>query len=261
MPPRVILFLIDGMRPDGLQQATAPTMKKMIKNGLAVLNAQTTFPSVTLPCHASLFLGVPPERHGILTNQWMPQVRPIPGIVEVLRHAGLKSGFFYNWENLRDLSCPGMLSTSVMLDNLEAPVDKSDYQLTEIALRRLQSDELDFAYIYLGKTDEVGHDEGWMSRPYLEAIHHADVCISRIQEAMPEDVTYLVISDHGGHKQSHGTNKPEDMTIPVIIQGPNIPVGVDIKQPVTILDIAPTIINLFKLKTPKPWVGKPLLKN
>jgi hypothetical protein len=39
-------------------------------------------PSVTLPCHTSMFRGVTPERHGITTNTWTPQVRPVPSIID-----------------------------------------------------------------------------------------------------------------------------------------------------------------------------------
>ena len=46
--------------------------------------AQTVMPSVTLPCHMSLFHSVAPDRHGILTNTYTPQVRPINGICEQL---------------------------------------------------------------------------------------------------------------------------------------------------------------------------------
>ena len=55
-------------------------------------------PSATLPCHTSMFRGVTPERHGITTNTWVPQVRPVPSLVDVLHRAGKRTAFFYNWE-------------------------------------------------------------------------------------------------------------------------------------------------------------------
>ena len=70
--PRVVLILVDGMRPDGLVLADTPNMNAIMREGTFTLKAKTTFPTVTLPCHASLFFSVPPERHGILTNTWVP---------------------------------------------------------------------------------------------------------------------------------------------------------------------------------------------
>ena len=50
--------------------------------------------------------------HGILTNTYVPQVRPVNGLCEQLRAGGRKCAFFYNWEELRDLSRPESLAFS-----------------------------------------------------------------------------------------------------------------------------------------------------
>jgi predicted AlkP superfamily pyrophosphatase or phosphodiesterase len=93
---KVVLFLVDGMRPDGLQQARTPVMDKLMGSGSFTLNAQTVMPSVTLPCHMSLFHSVLPERHGVTTNIYTPQVRPVPGLFEVIQQAGLKAAMFHS---------------------------------------------------------------------------------------------------------------------------------------------------------------------
>jgi len=108
----VVLFLVDGMRPDGLQRADTPTMDHLIATGAHTMSARTVMPSITLPCHASLFLGVMPARHGITTNTWAPPARPVPGIFEVLHDEGYTAACFYNWEQLRDLGRPGTLDAS-----------------------------------------------------------------------------------------------------------------------------------------------------
>ncbi len=255
--PRVVLFLVDGMRPDGLALADTPTMDNIMQQGTYSLKAQTTFPSVTLPCHTSLFHSVPPERHGILTNTWVPQVRPVPGLFDVIHQAGKTSGFFYNWEELRDLSSPGSLAISLMLRNLESPTDQADWELTQTALQWLTTHDFDFAFIYLGKTDVVGHDESWMSKPYLAAIQEADRCIGRVIEALPENTCYFVMADHGGHQRMHGTQLKEDMCIPVLARGPEIKIGYELEDDTTILDIAPSILQILGVTRPKEWMGIP----
>lgn len=253
--PQVILFLVDGMRPDGLQQAKTPAMDRIMRQGSYSLNAQTTFPSVTLPCHTSLFHSVPPERHGILTNTWVPQVRPVPGLFDVLHQAGKVAASFYNWEPLRDLSAPGALATSLMLRNLEAPIHQADPELTQSAIQWLTSHDFDFAFIYLGKTDVVGHDEGWMSAPYLAAIEEADRCIGRVMAVLPDFTRYIVMADHGGHQRMHGTQLDEDMRIPILACGPHIRAGQVLDGCLTILDVAPTILHLLGVSRPKAWMG------
>ena len=56
MNERAILILIDGMRPDALTSCPEPWVKEFLSKSTYSLNAQTVFPSVTLPCHMSLFL-------------------------------------------------------------------------------------------------------------------------------------------------------------------------------------------------------------
>ena len=88
---KVILISIDGMRPDGLTACGNPFVKTMMEKGSYAMDARTVMPSVTLPCHMSMFHSVPPERHGITTNLYMPQVRPVNGIMEQVKMQGGKA--------------------------------------------------------------------------------------------------------------------------------------------------------------------------
>jgi predicted AlkP superfamily pyrophosphatase or phosphodiesterase len=257
--PRVVLILVDGMRPDGLGRSDTPTMDNFIQQGTYTLHARTTSPSVTLPCHASLFLSVPPGRHGILTNTWVPQVRPIPSLFEVLNHAGKDAAMFYNWEQLRDLSSPGTLAASLMLRNPESPENKADWELTQIALQWLATHDFHFAFIYLGDTDVVGHRDGFMSVPYISSLRQVDKLIASIMEALPGDTHYVIMADHGGHDQTHGTELDEDMNIPVLMIGPGIRQGFNLGDGVSILDVAPSILQILGVPVPKEWAGKTLI--
>ena len=75
---KVILILADGMRPDSLTDIAKA--QKVIGSSAYTMSAETVYPSVTLPCHISLFHSVTPQRHGTTTNTYMPQVRPINGL-------------------------------------------------------------------------------------------------------------------------------------------------------------------------------------
>ena len=262
--PSVTLILIDGLRPDGLLQAHTPTLDLLIASGAHTLSARTVMPSITLPCHVSLFLGVPPEQHGVTTNLWKPRQytadsNPAPtGLVEALKAAGKVTAFFYNWEELRDVSRPDSLSASFFLNGSKDPHGTGDLELAELAAGWLASHPVDFAFIYLGYTDTAGHDYGWMSEHYLMAIANTDRCIDNLLSVLPEDGTLIVTSDHGGHDQSHGTDCDEDMIVPFIICGPGIPAGYRIEHPVNITDIAPTIASLLGILPPSGWIGQPL---
>ncbi len=254
---RVLLILVDGMRPDGLQQAQTPTLDRLAAEGAVTFAARTVMPSVSLPCITSLFLGVAPARHGITTNLWMPPARPVPGLVETIRQAGGTAASFYNWEELRDLARPGSLEAAFFLRDCNAP--ESDARLTDLAVDWLRANPVNFAFVYLGYTDIAGHDHGWMSARYLEAIASADGCITRLTENLTDDCLVVATADHGGHAQTHGSDSPEDMFIPLILRGRGIPARAALPDPVSILDIAPTICGWLGIDPPREWAGKNLL--
>ena len=82
MKNKVILISIDGMRPDGLLQCGNPYVQELMKTSSYCLKARSAQPSVTLPCHMTMFHSVPPMRHGITTNTYVPQMRPVSGLFE-----------------------------------------------------------------------------------------------------------------------------------------------------------------------------------
>jgi predicted AlkP superfamily pyrophosphatase or phosphodiesterase len=259
---RVILFVVDGMRPDGMLQAQAPTMQRMAAEGAAALAAQTVMPAITLPCHVSMFHGLPPSLHGVTTNAWEPfPDGPVPGIVEVVRDARKQAAFFYTWEQLRDLTRPGSLAYSHFLDIYYPSAENIDLAIARLAADYLVSARPDFTFIYLGLTDEIGHRYGWMSPEYLQAISVADQAMAhvfaRLEKAgMLEGSACLLMADHGGHGHGHGDDCAEDINIPWIITGPGIRRGAALPDTVKIYDTAPTIAALLGLPIPQEWQGR-----
>jgi predicted AlkP superfamily pyrophosphatase or phosphodiesterase len=212
-------------------------------------------PAITLPCHVSIFHSVPPARHGITTNTWTPMARPLPGLVDVARVAGLRCAFFHNWEPLRDLNQPGALAFSYFRDNCYTDPD-GDRVIAEEAVRYLHSDQPDFAFVYFGTLDVAGHDHGWMSGRYLEQLARVDGALEVLLSALSPQHTVVVNSDHGGHERSHGVDIPEDMTVPWIATGPGIRQGYAIDSPISLLDTAPTIAHLLGMKPHPAWEGR-----
>jgi predicted AlkP superfamily pyrophosphatase or phosphodiesterase len=216
------------MRPDAAVQAHTPTLDRLRREGASTLKARTVMPSVTLPCHMSMIRGVEPGRHGINTNTFHPLVRHVPSLFEAAKKAGKRTGFFYNWEELRDLSGPGTLDISVMTLDCDCP--EGDRQVAEYAVEGVKRWDLDFLMVYFGWPDACAHQFGWMSKEYLDAVSNADACIGRVLNAIKElgraeETTTLVLSDHGGHGRSHGTEMDEDMTIPWIMHGRGVKQG------------------------------------
>lgn len=253
---KVVLILADGMRPDALDGITE--MQEMQKAATYCLSAQTVMPSVTLPCHMSLFHSVDPDRHGTTTNVYMPQVRPIAGLCEVLTRAGKHCAVFYDWEELRDLTRPGSLAKACFRSGRVLSYPVSDAELTDEAIRYLSKGEADFTFVYMGDPDATGHNHGWMSEEYRNSLRRVWRNIARIRESLGEEYTVIVTADHGGHGRGHGADIPEDMTIPVLLCGAPFAPDTAIEG-VNIKDLAPTVATLLGV-TPDPWwEGKSLI--
>lgn len=257
MDNKVLLILSDGMRPDSIAACRNGTADKILSESLYTLSAQTVMPSVTLPCHMSLFLGVPAERHGILTNTYTPQVRPVRGLCEVLRSAGKQCAFFYNWGELRDLAQPDSLAHSCYISGHVYTYEKANELAADAAISFIGSFDPDFTFLYLGLTDAAGHDHGWMSDRYLEAVSASWDTAGRVIGSLPANYTVIITSDHGGHGRSHGSSMDEDMLIPLIIRTPGRLTG-KIGQ-AGIIDIAPTAARLLGTEPDPEWEGRDLL--
>ncbi|MBQ9754804.1 MAG: alkaline phosphatase family protein [Lentisphaeria bacterium] len=256
---KVFLALIDGMRPDSLTSCSHPFFRELLQTSRYSMNMRTIMPSVTLPCHMSLFHSVSAERHGILTNTYVPQVRPVNGICEHLAASGKRCAFFYTWEPLKDLSRPLALSRANYYSGRLYTYAKADRMVTEDAERMLQSgDTPDFIFFYQCRADEDGHKYGWMSEQYIQAVSDSLDNIQHVAKQLPSDYAFILTADHGGHDRSHGTDSAEDMTTPFFLRHNSITPG-EINGTPGILDIAPTVASCLGLLPDPDWEGNSLL--
>ncbi len=259
MNKKVILISIDGMRPDGLKKCGNPYVKELENMCSYTYNAGSMNPSVTLPCHFSMAHSVTPQRHGILTNTFVPQVRPVVGIFEKIKAAGGICAMFYGWEPLRDIASPAALSFATYVNAYMQ--ESGDTVLTDEALKLISKHKPDFAFLYMVETDEKGgHDNGWMTDEYLRRISVAMDNVKRIFEAFGDEYSIIVMADHGGHDRSHGTDLPEDMTIPLFFYGPDFTPGENIKN-ASLLDITPTIADIMSIGRDPDWEGRSFVNN
>jgi predicted AlkP superfamily pyrophosphatase or phosphodiesterase len=257
---QAVLFVVDGLRPDALPQTPTPQMDTLAAQGAHTWRAQTVTPSISLPCHASMFCAVPPARHGITDNRWTPSQPPVPSLIEVVHQAGLGTAAFYSWEPLRDLSEPGNLDAA-HFRRLGDPAGDGDLNIAAAAAEYIVEQQPSFTFVYLGATDEVGHRFGWLSQPYLQAVSQADQAIGLVLDALRAngtltDTVCLVLADHGGHDTDHSAGLPEDLTIPWIVSGPGVRCDHKISGPVSIMDTAPTIAHLLGLPIAAEWCGQ-----
>ena len=282
MSNKVILIVGDGMRPDflfpcgsacdggqseargaerdggadsGHDSAHERRVTEFLRDCVYTDKAQVVVPPVTLPCHMTLFHSVDPGRHGITTNIWTPQVRPVTGLCETLHAAGKKCGFFYNWEELRDLTRPGHLNKAFFTAG--GTHEQMSYDITNAVVAELQADSLDFLFVHYDFPDILGHRYGFTSAEYMGAGKLFWDNIMLCKEYLPGNYGMIITSDHGGHGRSHGDDIPEDMTIPAVFYG-DIFRNIKLDDGVNIADFAPTITEVMGVTADPEWEGRSL---
>jgi len=249
-----LFVMIDGLRPDALAKIDCPTLSGLRARGASTLSARSVMPSVTLPCHTSIFHAVPPTRHGVVTNDWQPMARPLPGLMDVTKGAGKRCATIYNWEPLRNLSQPLSLDFSWYRDL--SYFENGDDLTADAAIQYIPELNPDFAFVYFGTVDTWGHRFGWMSDEYLRQAERVDRQLGRVLAALPEGYHIIVQADHGGHDRTHGTEMPEDMTIPWIAAGPQIRQGYTIQGAVSLIDTTPTLARILNVPVHRDWEGR-----
>ena len=256
---KALLILIDGCRTDVLKAAAIPAIDGLMEKSAWTLEAQTVFPSITLPVHFSIFTSTGPFTHGVLTNGGRPPVSPaVMDMFLWVKSLGKTTAMYYNWEFLRELSPAGNLDRSLFFNtNLEPGGDMAVAQAAAADITNFQPD---FAFVYLGCLDETGHAKGYQSNEYIKSLEAAGQAAGHILDTLDRTgltntYTILLQSDHGGLGNDHSDPSPEVMTIPWMIAGPGITPG-QLTCQVSVLDTMPTLAQCMDIPRPAQWQGR-----
>jgi len=251
--PKVVIISIDGLRPDAAQMADMPNLDALAARGAYTWNAQTIYPPVTLPAHASMLSGVGPEVHGILWNDNQPSrgFIGVPTIFSVARQAGLRTVLVAGKEKFQHYNVPGTVDRYTFVTTGDQFV--ADQAIAEVAAG------FDLLFVHFPNTDYFGHLAGWMSPTQLAQLGRTDDALGRLFAALPADTVIILSADHGGHGLAHGVDIPEDMTIPWIIAGPGVRENFALTQLVSTTDTAITAAYVLGLTFPGAPAGRAVL--
>lgn len=264
----VVIVGCDGLSSRGLQKANTPVLDRLMQEGAYSFHMRAVMPTSSSSNWASAIMGAGPEQHGITNNDWKPDdfdfpptvMGPggvFPTIFSLIREQrpGAVTGVFHEWDDF------GRLFERKMVDQI---VDGDDADATvKAAIRFIEEKKPLFTFIHLDLIDHAGHSSGFGSNEYLAVIGKTDSLVGQVISSLKnagidERTLLLVISDHGGKGKGHGGNSLEEIEIPWIAFGPNVAKGKEIKTPINIYDVAPTVAYVLGLKTPDGWIGQPI---
>ncbi|MCK4417598.1 MAG: alkaline phosphatase family protein [Candidatus Latescibacteria bacterium] len=257
---KAVIMVIDGCRPDALKQADTPNMDSLWEKGSYSWKAQTVYPSVSLPPHCSLFWGVSPEIHGIESNEWPEDYRyKVPILFDLCKEKGLKTAMVHGWKPFNPIAKQG----SVDILDMSPRYLSDDLETARSCVRIIERDTPDFAFYHFNKVDHAGGEHGWMSDGQIKAVEDCDRAIGLVIDALKrtecsDQTMIIVLADHGGHDNTHGSRDPRDMTIPWICFGPGIRRKYEIEGDIFIYDTAATVAYGLGMEIPSSWEGKPV---
>lgn len=252
----VLIISFDGLRPDAIEQAPMPNLLALMQGSAYTLSARTIFPSSTLPSHSSMLTGLCPSKHGVTWNDYIPENGYAAGndLFDLAHAAGYKTGMFVGKEKLRQVTEPA--STDVF-----EYINDRDSVILDRAIHELPQD-FGLLFIHLPTADGMGHEYGWLSPEQFSVLFRADEALGRLlvelgRLGLQDEILIIITADHGGHGTTHGTNRPEDMTIPWIASGPGI-IPIRLTTPVETMDTAATAAWALGLPIPPDWDGRPV---
>ena len=258
---RVLIVSFDGLRPDAIAEANMLNVMSLMQSGAYTMSAQTIMPSLTLPAHTSMLVGTCPAKHIVRWNEYVPQNGYALGtdIFDLAQAAGMQTAMVVGKEKLRQITDPSSTDFFEFIDKTDKIKDTSTVE--RLAINQIQQG-FDLMFVHFPNGDLAGHENGWMSSEQLKAYNRDDALFGLILQALQSNDVYegtmiIITSDHGGHDTTHGTDLPEDMTIPWIINGPGIVPGLLTTQVYT-MDTAATTAFVLGLPLPTEWDGAPV---
>jgi arylsulfatase A-like enzyme len=252
---RVLVITIDGLRADALYRVNMPVLAGLMQRGASSLTAQTILPSGTLMAHASILSASCPAKHGITWNDYLPALGETRAITlfDLVHEAGGRTVMVVGKEKLIQ---------SVHRETLDVFANVAGHD-RDVAARAVSemADGFEAMLVHFPVVDGLGHLYGWMSQQQVSVIERADAAVGTLLQALEEDgliqsTLVIVTADHGGHALTHGSDRPEDMTVPWILAGPAVVRGRRLESSISVMDTAATAAWALGLARPAEWDGR-----
>jgi membrane-anchored protein YejM (alkaline phosphatase superfamily) len=165
-------------------------------------------------------------------------------------------GIMYEWDGFPRLVEPG--ASTLVRHGADAD------QTVAAAAAFIREHRPLLTLVHLDLVDHAGHEIGWLTPAYVQAVEKADALVATLLAAIDAGGTrastiVLISADHGGAGKSHGGLTRAEIEIPWIINGPGVRRGHVIAAPVSTVDTAPTILHVLGVEAPAVWVGRPVL--
>jgi arylsulfatase A-like enzyme len=270
-PHDLVLISIDTLRADrlgsyGRQGAGTPHLDRLARSGARFSDAMAPAP-ITLPSHASLFTGLDPSRHGVRHNGLYALDERAQTLAERLRDAGFRTGAFVASvalaarhgldQGFERYTEPGGDQSRGLFFLAERPAQQVNRDALAW-LDELATSERVFLFVhYMEPHAPFEPPEPELSR-FAGDRYQAEIAAS--DRALGELLAHLaargrlrhalvaVVGDHGESLGEHGELShgifvyQSTLHVPLILAGPGVPPSRVVDEPVSLIDLMPTLL-------------------
>lgn len=288
--PSIVLVSLDTLRARsmsayGYELETTPFLSELATRGALFEKAFTTF-SNTLPSHMSMLTGLYPARHAV--HSILDALGAEHGtLAEALRSGGYvtaaftedalldaRRGFwrgfstYFEDTSIRDGAGAAESTFGRGLEWIGRHADEPFFVfLHTYQVHMPYKPPVEYQGFFTGP-DAPERDH--LQQAYEQEIRYTDDLMKRLVEGLarvvpPEELVLVVTADHGEEFREHGVGThhqlyEEVMHVPLIMVAPGrIPAGRRVATPVSLVDIAPTVLALADVPPPAPLDGLSLL--
>jgi choline-sulfatase len=297
--PDVLIVTIDTLRADhtsayGYNIPTTPELERIASLGLLFERAYAPT-STTAPSHAALLSGRHPRSLGVLKNghviseseTMLAEIFGDAGYATsafvssfpVRAEFGFEQGFNTYYENFTvEESSLGSENYTRGRNRIAEFTTRRYLQwLGAASDRRARFSWVHYVDPHAPYKAPVRFKGEWAKgvrgfvRQYDEEIHYVDSWLGKLfdgarEEAGERGLVFLVTSDHGeglgDHKwMGHGVNLYEEaVRVPMVLVAPGVAgAGERVAEPVSLVDVAATVVELAGVETDAPFEGQGLL--
>ena len=282
--PNIVLISLDTLRADhisgfGYERPTTPVIDaELMARGTSFMQATTTFPRTDI-AHMSLMTGVYPSAQPVRGR--LAPGSPMVMLAEQLQRAGYETaafaegglfggpyGFWHGFDRFTEFPYESDARGVGVFRDGAAVVEAAGERPFFLTLHTYKAHDPwifgDAVESHWAESDRwaeggldarVREDQRDNFDAYDRTIREADALLGEFLEALEaagraDDTVVVVVSDHGESFGEHGVLshgygfEQEQMHVPVLFRGPGIPEGARIETPVSLVDVAPTVLDL-----------------
>lgn len=290
-PRHLLLVSIDTLRADavgayGKKPSPTPHLDRLAREGTLFRRVQSHVP-LTLPSHATLFTGQLPFEHGVRNNGTYALPDSASTLAEILQGRGFATGAaiasfvlakkfglaqgFATYDD--DLGASG---SSGGIRDLRAEIPAATvYGKWQSWLSRLPAGQNFFYWAhfydphlpYEPPAELRGRFGTGPEGAYAGELAAVDRELGRMladleSRGLLADTLVVVTSDHGEGFGEHGEwghgllTYQESLVVPLVLRGPGAPVGREVAARVGLVDLLPSLLELFGAPLPPGLAGR-----